>query len=85
MGIEEILGSKREEILRIAERHGVSLAQMVINWTIQEPGITSAIVGARNAEQAEHNARALDFKLSPEECARIRHAFDATSAAMMAS
>ncbi|HEY0372261.1 MAG TPA: nucleotidyltransferase domain-containing protein, partial [Thermoanaerobaculia bacterium] len=24
MGIEEILGSKREEILRIAERHGVT-------------------------------------------------------------
>ena len=42
---------------------------MVINWTIQEPGITSAIVGARNAEQAEHNAKALSFRLSPEECA----------------
>ena len=73
-----------EKVRPIAEKHGVSLAQMVINWTIQEPGITAAIVGARNAEQAEHNAGALSFRLSPEECAEIRQAFDATSAAMMA-
>ncbi len=62
-----------------------SLAQMVINWTIQVPGITAAIVGARNAEQAEHNTKALSFRLSPEECAQIRLAFDATSATLMAS
>ena len=74
-----------EKVRPIAEKHGVSLAQMVINWTIQVPGITAAIVGARNAEQAEHNAKALSFQLSPEECAQIRQAFDATSAAMMAS
>ena len=69
----------------IAEQRGVSLAQLVINWTIQVPGITAALVGARNAEQAEHNAKALAFKLSPEECAEIRQAFDDTSAALMAS
>ena len=69
----------------IADAHGVSLAQAVINWTIQEPGITAALVGARNADQAEQNAKALDFKLTPEECAEVRHAFDGTSAAMMAS
>jgi aryl-alcohol dehydrogenase-like predicted oxidoreductase len=72
-----------DKVRPIAEKHGVSLAQMVINWTIQEPGITAALVGARNAEQAEHNAKALNFKLTPEERAEIRHAFDATSAAMM--
>ena len=79
---ERVLGSL-DKVRPIAEKHGVSLAQMVINWTIQEPGITAAIVGARNAEQAEHNAGALAFRLSPEERAEIRHAFDATSAAMM--
>jgi aryl-alcohol dehydrogenase-like predicted oxidoreductase len=74
-----------DKVRPIAERHGVSLAQMVINWTIQVPGITAAIVGARNAEQAEHNAKALSFRLSPEECAEIRAAFDATSETMMGS
>ena len=69
----------------IADAHKASLAQVVINWTIQEPGITAALVGARNAEQAIHNAKALDFKLSLEERTAIRQAFDATSAALMAS
>ncbi len=73
-----------DRVRPIARKHGVTLAQMVINWTIQEPGITAAIVGARNAEQAEANAGALAFRLSPEERAEIRHAFDATSVAMMA-
>ena len=74
-----------DKVRPIAEEHGVSLGQMVINWTIQVPGITAAIVGARNAEQAEQNARALSFQLSPEECAEIRQVFDETSAKMMGS
>ncbi len=80
---ERVLGALGH-VRPIAEEHGVSLAQMVINWTIQEPGITAALVGARNVEQAVHNAGALDFTLSPDERAEIRKAFDATSAAMMA-
>jgi len=73
-----------DQIRPIAEGHKASLAQVVINWTIQEPGITAALVGARNVDQAVHNAEALNFRLSPEERAEIRRAFDATSAAMMA-
>lgn len=65
-----------DKVRPIAERHKASLAQLVINWTTHEPGITAALVGARNAEQAEHNARALHFELSPEERGQIRAAFD---------
>ena len=72
-----------EKVRPIAEKHGVTLAQMVINWTIQVPGITAAIVGARNPDQAIQNAKALTFQLSDEECAEIRKAFDQTSATMM--
>ncbi len=72
-----------ETIRPIAEAHKASLAQVVINWTIQEPGITAALVGARNADQAAHNAGAMSFTLSPDERARIRKTFDPVSAAMM--
>ncbi len=72
------------KIQPIADQHQASLAQVVINWTIQEPGITAALVGARNVAQAIHNAEALDFTLSPDERAQIRRVFDPTSAAMMA-
>ena len=73
-----------KEIQPIADGHGKSLAQVVINWTIQEPGITAALVGARNVDQAVHNAQALDFQLTADERARIRQVFDPTSATMMA-
>ncbi len=72
-----------EEIRPIAERHGVNLAQLVINWTILEPGITAALVGARNPAQAIENAGAMTFRLSDDERAAVRYAFDATSTAMM--
>lgn len=63
-----------KEITPIAKEKGVSLAQLVINWTINQPGITSALVGARNAKQVEENARALQFIISNEEMDTInRH------------
>jgi aryl-alcohol dehydrogenase-like predicted oxidoreductase len=72
-----------EKIKPIADRHKASYAQTVINWTIHEPGITAALVGARNAEQARHNAAAMNFTLSDEERAQIRKTFDDVSAALM--
>ncbi|HUO09840.1 MAG TPA: aldo/keto reductase [Phycisphaerae bacterium] len=72
---KRILGAL-EQIRPIAERYKASFAQVVINWTIQEPGITAALVGARNAEQAKHNAGALGFVLSGDERAMVRRVFD---------
>jgi aryl-alcohol dehydrogenase-like predicted oxidoreductase len=69
----------------IADAHKASLAQLIINWTIHEPGITAALVGARNAEQARHNAGAMGFTLNNDERAMIRRAFDDTSRELMAS
>jgi aryl-alcohol dehydrogenase-like predicted oxidoreductase len=66
----------------IADARGVSFAQLVINWTIHQPGITAALVGARNAEQAAHNAAAMNFTLTADEIGSIRHAFDDVSAAL---
>ena len=42
----------------IAERYHFSIAQLVIAWTIAQHGITYALCGARNSEQAAENARA---------------------------
>ncbi|TWV99468.1 aldo/keto reductase [Chitinophaga pinensis] len=56
-----------DHIKPMAESKSVTLAQLVIRWTIERPGITVALVGARNAEQAIQNARAINVKLSAEE------------------
>lgn len=68
----------------IADKHKATFAQLVINWTIHEPGITAALVGARNADQAKQNAAAMGFVLSNDERAQIRRAFDEPSKVMTA-
>lgn len=55
------------EIKPIAEKHLVTISQVVINCTIYRPGITAALVGARNAHQAEENALAAKLALSEQE------------------
>jgi len=65
-----------ESLKPIADKYQATYAQMVINWTIQEPGITAAIVGARNAGQAKQNAGAMSFELTPQELQSVRKAFD---------
>ena len=51
----------------------MTLAQLVINWTIRKEGITAALVGARNAQQAIENAGAMGFTLSDIEFDTIRN------------
>jgi aryl-alcohol dehydrogenase-like predicted oxidoreductase len=51
----------------IADNKNLTLGQLVILWTLQQPGITIALVGARNSEQAIVNAKAIDNSLSFEE------------------
>ena len=51
----------------IADAKQITLGQLVILWTLAQPGITIALVGARNAEQAIENAKAIDSSLSEAE------------------
>ncbi len=56
-----------EKLKPLAEEKNATLAQLVIRWTVEQPGITIALVGARNADQAIQNAKAMDLKLSEDE------------------
>ena len=51
----------------LAEAKNASLSQLVLSWTIEQPGITIALAGARNSEQSISNAKAINIKLSAEE------------------
>jgi methylglyoxal reductase len=55
----------------VAEIHQASMAQIVIAWTLAQPGITFALCGARNATQALDNARAGEILLSAAELTAI--------------
>ena len=68
--VQSVLDVMRE----IADDRGVPVAQVAINWTIQQPGITSSLVGAKNPSQAHSNAGAGEFELSEAEIERITEA-----------
>jgi aryl-alcohol dehydrogenase-like predicted oxidoreductase len=56
-----------QKIRPIADGKNASLAQVVLRWTLEQPGITIALAGARNAAQAIDNAKTMQLKLSKEE------------------
>lgn len=56
-----------DKIKPLVEDKNASLSQLVLRWTIEQPGITIALAGARNATQSIQNAKAVDVKLSSSE------------------
>ena len=62
----------------IAQRRGQALAQMAIAWTLRDPRVTSALIGASSVAQLEQNVAALDrMDFSDDELAEIDgHAVD---------
>jgi L-glyceraldehyde 3-phosphate reductase len=63
----------------MAQRRGQTLAQMAIAWTLRDPRVTSALIGARTVAQLEDSLGALSgLEFSDEELEEIdRHAVEA--------
>ena len=60
-----------DELRPLAAARNATLSQLVIRWTVLRPGITIALVGARDARQAIENAEAMNVRLSVDEVAFI--------------
>ncbi len=73
--VEEITQERLEKVralMTIAEERGQSLAQMAVAWTLRDPRMTSALVGARTPEQLADTLCALEhLEFSEEELKRI--------------
>ncbi len=70
-----------QKLQTVAADKKATLGQLVLRWTIERPGITVALAGARNATQALENAAAAQLQLTGEELAMINNwvnAFDYT-------
>jgi 1-deoxyxylulose-5-phosphate synthase len=50
----------------VAERLGVTMAQLALAWVLREENVASAIVGASRPEQVHDNAAASDIDLDDE-------------------
>lgn len=60
-----------DRLRQFADSIGKSVVDVVVNWTIQQPGITSALCGAKRPDQISEVAKALDWSLSTEQLATI--------------
>lgn len=56
-----------DKLKPLAASKNATLSQLVIAWTLCQPGITIALVGARDTRQAIENARASEIVLTREE------------------
>jgi aryl-alcohol dehydrogenase-like predicted oxidoreductase len=63
----EIVLEALQQIKPIAEAHQATVTQVIIHTTFERPGITAALVGARNRKQATENAKSLSLQLSAAE------------------
>ena len=58
----------------IAQTAGKTLAQLVVNWTIHQPGITAALCGAKRPDQIIETAGAMGWELTEEQRSQIDQA-----------
>ena len=81
-GNPDFTGERFEKIVEkvnnlkpLADKHGITTAQLVLAWYIKNPEVTVVIPGAKRPEQVESNAKALNVSLSDEEYAQIDNDF----------
>jgi len=60
-----------DRLKKVAARYGRTPGEVAIAWTLRLPAVTGAIVGARNAKQAEGVMRAGEIKLTSQDLAEI--------------
>lgn len=54
------------ELEQVAQEIGRSMAQVAVNWVVNQPGIGSVIIGATKLSQLEDNLKALEFQIPSE-------------------
>ncbi len=63
-----------QRLAPIAEEAGLSMAQLAIAWVLQNPNVSSAIIGASRPEQVRENVKAGGVKLDAAILKRIDEA-----------
>jgi aryl-alcohol dehydrogenase-like predicted oxidoreductase len=56
-----------DRIDQVAAETGKTVTQIVVNWTLSQPGIISVLCGAKRAWQIEESAGAMGWELTPQQ------------------
>lgn len=70
-----------ERLQSAATQSAHTVAQLVINWTINQPGITAALCGAKRPDQIAETAGAMGWKMTSSQQAAIDEALDSRGVA----
>lgn len=65
-----------EQIEKIAEQRGVSMATVAISWSLSKPFITAPILGMSKKERVDEAVKAISFDLSPAELESIDNLYE---------
>jgi aryl-alcohol dehydrogenase-like predicted oxidoreductase len=65
-----------DRVGQLAERRGISSAQIALAWVLRQPDVTAPIVGASKMPQLEQAIAALDIKLTDEECTKLEELYE---------
>ncbi len=60
-----------DELERIANNHGATIAQAALNYLLRKPLVSSVIIGAKTKEQLADNLKASDWEMTSEEVSRL--------------
>src|SRR5215469_7963026 len=69
--LTDSLLSAVQQLRPVAEEAGLSMSQLAIAWTLQNPAVSAAIVGATTPEHVHENVKASGVKLDPATMAKI--------------
>jgi len=69
--LSDDLLTRVQELVPVATDTGLSMAQLAVAWTLQNPNVSAAIVGATRPEQVRENVKAAGVRLSEDVLRRI--------------
>ncbi len=65
-----------DAVATVAEKRGLTRAQVALDWVLSKPVVTSPIVGVTKAEQLDDALKALVVELSPEEIEQLEAPYE---------
>jgi aryl-alcohol dehydrogenase-like predicted oxidoreductase len=60
-----------DKLEKIAQAHNASITQAALNYLLRKPGVSSVIIGAKNAEQLADNLKTVNWEMTPDEVAHL--------------
>ncbi|ODT59752.1 hypothetical protein ABS71_17715 [bacterium SCN 62-11] len=76
---DEFLYSVVDALDEVAKETGKTIPQVALNWLVQQPTVSTIIVGARNEEQLKQNLGAVGWTLSADQLERLNAASQRTA------